>query len=42
MYQVDAVAALRQTVRTLPGRRFRPHVSRNVVALGFTSLLTDV
>ena len=42
MYQVDAVAALRQTVRTLRGRRFRPHVSRNVVALGFTSLLTDV
>lgn len=42
MYQVDAVAALRQTVRTLRGRRFWPHVSRNVVALGFTSLLTDV
>ena len=42
MYQVDAVAALRQTVRTLRGRRFRLHVSRNVVALGFTSLLTDV
>ena len=42
MYQVDAVAALRQTVRSLRGRRFWPHVSRNVVALGFTSLLTDV
>ncbi|MCE2540365.1 MAG: MFS transporter [Acidobacteria bacterium] len=42
MYQVDAAAALRQTVRTLRGRRFRPQVSRNVVALGFTSLLTDV
>lgn len=42
MYQIDAAAALRKTVRTLRGRRFRPHVSRNVVALGFTSLLTDV
>ena len=42
MYQVDAAAALRQTVQTLRGRRFRPHVSRNVAALGFTSLLTDV
>ena len=42
MYQVDAAAALRRTVRTLRGRRFRLHVSRNVVALGFTSLLTDV
>ncbi len=41
MYQIDA-AALWQTVRTLRGRRFWPHVSRNVVALGFTSLLTDV
>lgn len=42
MYQVEAAAALRRTVRTLRGRRFWPHVSRNVVALGFTSLLTDV
>ena len=42
MYQVDAAAALQRTVRALRGRRYRPHVSRNVVALGFTSLLTDV
>ena len=42
MYQIEAAAALRRTARTLQGRRFRPHVSRNVVALGFTSLLTDV
>ena len=42
MYQVDAAAALRRTLRTVRGRRFWPHVSRNVVALGFTSLLTDV
>ena len=42
MYQVEAAAALRKTLRSLPGRRFWPHVSRNVVALGFTSLLTDV
>ena len=42
MYQVEAAAALRRTVRTLRGWRFWPHVSRNVVALGFTSLLTDV
>ena len=42
MYQVDAAAALRRTVQTLRGGRFWPHVSRNVVALGFTSLLTDV
>ena len=42
MYQIDAVAALRQTARTLRGRPSWPHVSRNVVALGFTSLLTDV
>ena len=42
MYQVDAVAALQRTVRALRGRRYWPHVSRNVVALGFTSLLTDV
>ncbi len=42
MYQIEAAAALRRTARTLQGRRFWPHVSRNVVALGFTSLLTDV
>ena len=42
MYQVEAAAALRRTVLALRGRRFWPHVSRNVVALGFTSLLTDV
>lgn len=42
MYQVDAVAALRQTAHALRGWRYWPHVSRNVVALGFTSLLTDV
>ena len=42
MYQVDTAAALQRTVRALRGRRYWPHVSRNVVALGFTSLLTDV
>ena len=42
MYQIDAVAALRRTAHTLRSRRLWPHVSRNVVALGFTSLLTDV
>jgi len=42
MYQVEAAAGLRRTLLALRGRRFWPHVSRNVVALGFTSLLTDV
>ena len=42
MYQIEAAAALRRTVLALRGGRFWPHVSRNVVALGFTSLLTDV
>ena len=42
MYQVEAAAGLRRTLLALRGRRFWPQVSRNVVALGFTSLLTDV
>ena len=42
MYQVEAVAALRKTLLALRGRRISSPVSRNVVALGFTSLLTDV
>ncbi len=42
MYQVEAVAALRKTLLALRGRRLSPFVSRNVLALGFTSLLTDV
>ena len=42
MYQVEAAAALRRMLLALRGRRFSPLVSRNVVALGLTSLLTDV
>ena len=42
MYQIDAASALRETARATRGRRVWSLVSRNVLALGFTSLLTDV
>lgn len=41
MYQVDAWSALRRTTRTTAASSSRLKVSPNVIALGFTSLLTD-
>ena len=42
MYQIEAVSALRKTVSAARGRWVLSQVSRNVLALGYTSLLTDV
>ena len=42
MYQIEAASALRKTARAARSRHGWSHVSRNVLALGCTSLLTDV
>ena len=42
MYQVEAGSALRHAVRAAGSRWSARRVSRNVLALGLTSLLTDV
>src|SRR4051794_31007702 len=42
MYQIDGLSAVRTAVRQSKSRLLFPAVAPNVIALGFTSLLTDI